>query len=728
MPAQLPRGFDANWYRKTYPDVDASGMKPQEHFLLIGAALGRRPHARAAAGKAQRQVHSPQAAAPAVPQARPQEAFPIVARPADFNARAYVPEEAVEKQTKSGSTRTCGGVSFGPLHESLRKELSLDGPLEAYNALTGSRAKAADLTRYSDPCGAEMLSGKVALLQNAWFATSGLLRFQFAEKLGRGMSLRAYQADLSDLGQLHVLGQGIRLPEEAVAFWDIPLRNSLAPVIVEALDAQGHSLGVSLLPFPSLLRDGLHAAELKAVMPAKSPMEAFWVLSQMALWEYAKKGDGTLSHLLASLNNVTGAEPLFRQDVQTWLAAVFGLILDVEQPVRGGEGLQALCDEILAGESLPAHLRGQAPKEASGVTLRLPDGGLPTIAALTAQGISFPGRQHVTGSYLVAEGSSLRPRWIVTLPQDLASGTAIPQLLRNTAEPAGRDATLPRHLAIVPRPPHMPHEARLLHPRGDWETVPAAEAVTVLLQASSEERTARLLASLQAQFAAGVDLDLRVVMSGTAAEQREIRNTLDNVRGTRGWQAIPTLRNLRSVMCDARHAWVLVISDQISLYDETLLAQMQATLQADDHAASLSPMLLGETVVGKRTVIQPASGGLFPGSVSLSVAPQLGIIEPDVSQPLPRTCYPVLANTLHLVLFRKDAVASLEAQPADSDVQIGLDLLQAGWRNLCNSRLRAGILGTYRRRDEIDMIRGDMLSCGRWEQTLSKITVLRELF
>lgn len=35
--------FDAQWYREQYPDVASSGMDPAEHFLWIGAKLGRSP-------------------------------------------------------------------------------------------------------------------------------------------------------------------------------------------------------------------------------------------------------------------------------------------------------------------------------------------------------------------------------------------------------------------------------------------------------------------------------------------------------------------------------------------------------------------------------------------------------------------------------------------------------------------------------------------------------------
>ena len=35
--------FDADWYRKKYPDVDILGMDPMEHFLWLGGRLLRSP-------------------------------------------------------------------------------------------------------------------------------------------------------------------------------------------------------------------------------------------------------------------------------------------------------------------------------------------------------------------------------------------------------------------------------------------------------------------------------------------------------------------------------------------------------------------------------------------------------------------------------------------------------------------------------------------------------------
>lgn len=40
---EVPPSFDAAWYRRTYADVDAIGLEPQDHYARFGTLLGRPP-------------------------------------------------------------------------------------------------------------------------------------------------------------------------------------------------------------------------------------------------------------------------------------------------------------------------------------------------------------------------------------------------------------------------------------------------------------------------------------------------------------------------------------------------------------------------------------------------------------------------------------------------------------------------------------------------------------
>ena len=138
-------------------------------------------------------------------------------------------------------------------------------------------------------------------------------------------------------------------------------------------------------------------------------------------------------------------------------------------------------------------------------------------------------------------------------------------------------------------------------------------------------------------------------------------------------------------------------------------------------------------MVKKSAVISPAVGGLFPSRVSFSSAPALGFNEPDTFQPLPSADYAVVANALPLSLWRRAVLADLPMPDGPvpdhaADIQLGLDALDAGYRHLCTSKVRAGYLGDYVRRDEIDPVGTQYLRPALWESIFRRVTVLRELF
>ncbi len=57
------------------------------------------------------------------------------------------------------------------------------------------------------------------------------------------------------------------------------------PLLLELADADGVTRAIALMPFPSLLPGGLHAAELRALQNEPNPIGAFWSLSELLLQE-----------------------------------------------------------------------------------------------------------------------------------------------------------------------------------------------------------------------------------------------------------------------------------------------------------------------------------------------------------------------------------------------------------------------------------------------------------
>jgi hypothetical protein len=95
--------------------------------------------------------------------------------------------------------------------------------------------------------------------------------------------------------------------------------------------------------------------------------------------------------------------------------------------------------------------------------------------------------------------------------------------------------------------------------------------------------------------------------------------------------------------------------------------------------------------------------------------------------------YPVVANTLHLTAWNRALLAELpkSADPVPrsaEDIELGLTLTRAGYRNLCTTRFSATMTGNPPRRDAIDPLGSTILQPGRWQELLDRVTVVRELF
>jgi hypothetical protein len=191
--------------------------------------------------------------------------------------------------------------------------------------------------------------------------------------------------------------------------------------------------------------------------------------------------------------------------------------------------------------------------------------------------------------------------------------------------------------------------------------------------------------------------------------------------------------DLGEIARGTKHDLILTLDDRVRLTDTAAIAALCRFLQTDQSIASASCVLLGRAVLKKQTVLQPGSGGLFPGCLSFASSPRLSFFEPDVLQPLSRLAYPVVANTLLLTIWRRSALAGLAplAGPVpktSADIKLGLDLMEAGYRNICTSEVTAAVCEPYARRDVIDPVGSAYLQPDRWEEVLGRVTVLRELF
>jgi len=581
-------------------------------------------------------------------------------------------------------------------------------PLIAYARLV-SREPPGGLAHVGETitCGSSLFQTGETRLENAWFSDRSTLRMMMCggsqpETRTSGWSLRAYQAQAATPHELRLAGQGTRLPALGPIFCDIPLLHPLMPLLIELSDADDVTQAITLLPFPSLLPGGIHDAELRALQSEANPIDAFWSLSEKLLEEtLGRAGWPSRSITDLSVHSKDGSFLQAPGEVQEWIAAIFQL----------------------------GKRDRSTTKKLDGLRLVLPSDSLPTISALASRGLNLDGAGQAVGPFLVCDAPNMRPRWSVALPADQAPETNLPVLIgkgRKGIASRNRSA-LPIHLAIVGRPRgSFPAKTQGIETSVEPHE---PQPLTIVIDASDAEQTGALLPILR-EYASDGELDLlvRIARGG----DRTVAECLDHIVGPDSWKKVDTIdpRELAGV---ARHQFMLTVSDRVKLDGRGTIDELCRLLNSDKSIASASCALLGETILKSDAAIQPTSGGLFPSRVSFATSPHLQFYEPDVLQPLPDLTYPVVANTSVLTLWRTRAVAELPGRtsavrPGAADIRVGLDLMKAGYRNVCTTMVQAHLRGPQKRRDEIDPLGSVYLEPSEWGDIVSRVSVLRELF
>ena len=794
--ASHAEAFDADWYLAAYPDVALSGLSPQEHYRKFGLIMGRAVNARQ---QAARQSSAPP---PLVTPSQPRAAAarfsrgqavspadltlpgggsdsPIIPAPAGYSLAS----EPVADPGRPGGAAPlavrAGGQEIARLQD-LTRLSQIIAPLAAYCRMfspdkepggalreafefvgqdplvEAAATRFADqLDRPADPGGAGLQSGR-ARIANAWYVNEAGLRFFLAEgdaAPGGGISatdqpaaLRAFQAAPENPGALQLVGMQ-SLSDQNLGFFDAALLTPLMPVLLELSDEAGRTVELGLLPFPSLLRGGLHAAELAALQLGADPMAETWRLSRALLAELCPQAGCAAGLSITAIemetSQATGAERLMSGPVRDWLRAVFGLRV---RPHETAPPLDAGARHVFETLGNPP---GPPPRtDRAGLVLELPAVAVPSLSALCSRRLDLGEHIRVAGPFLVADAVSCRPQWSVAMPLLNSNlNTAMRYLPRlragggprlRTGQAPGRDPhwLAPLHLAIRFATAIPPRDIQILQPLApdaSMRRAASADAFALVLQVSDPARTERFLHSLAAQRHGGKIAEILLCHPeeiDSAILHDTVRNILPDARPV----SMPGLMDLDDIAGRMPGEAVLLAEDSVVLYDPQVVAVLDELLAGDPQAASVSCVLLHEVVQKGRSKVQVASGGIFPAAVSFTSAPRLGIAEPDCLAALSETSYPVLANSFRLCLIRKAALIDTRAARsgrapagASADLGFGLDAFAAGYRSLCTSRVRAGTTAAPTRRDEIDPFGLACLLPARWDDLLGAVTVLRPL-
>jgi hypothetical protein len=371
-----------------------------------------------------------------------------------------------------------------------------------------------------------------------------------------------------------------------------------------------------------------------------------------------------------------------------------------------------------------------APSPGSGgLALRLPSDCIPTISALASRRLGVAAGRRFHAPFLVADAVTCRPRWLIVVPQAKDVAPEVPTLERAEADAVAEvehlDLAVP--VAIAFRQAHGGATALPAPDHRDARPF-ASDGLTVVIDGADGPRVVALATRLKEL--AGVT-SLEPMVRGLVLDEAESR-AMDLLFGAGGWSTLSPDRDLREVAASARHPRLLTISDSIILDDESSLSELDQVLATQPEVASAACLVVQESVIKKEVVLRPASCGLFPARVSFAAAPRLAFAEPDVSEALPNMRYPVVANSFAMTLWRTAALAALPAPRGGTarnaaDIRLGLDLLSAGFTNVCSTRAAVRLAGSYRRRDSIDPVGGGYADPDQWQQILGRVTLVRAL-
>ncbi|MGB1209397.1 MAG: hypothetical protein ACPG7W_09420, partial [Paracoccaceae bacterium] len=320
-----------------------------------------------------------------------------------------------------------------------------------------------------------------AKITDAWFATTATLRVALQGHDGvQGMpdaagTLRGWQPDPGTPGALIALNES-PLPEVGPGFVDLILDNPLMPVLLELADSNGTTRGFGLLPYPSLLRGGLHDAERAAAQMSLMPLDDVWRLSLALMREHTTgvaQNRFSIARLAVRLADATGAETVFGPHVREWLSILFGLDLHVAEDAQG-----ALGDDH-GTAWLRESLTSDRPDRGNGMVLTLPAQGIPSLQALVSTRMHMPADQNIAaGPWLVSDAVHAKPLWSVVMPADAPVSADMPVLSQGAETPETQGASsqaqsqtqsqahwlAPLHLAVILRPRDIPNDTVSLFP------------------------------------------------------------------------------------------------------------------------------------------------------------------------------------------------------------------------------------------------------------------------
>lgn len=552
-----------------------------------------------------------------------------------------------------------------------------------------------DISSYaSNPLGIRHGLGQALRLVDIWLEGSRNLNLRFEGNSHGGKTVDVYQCVAGKL-----IGVASERPVSGLtAIARIPLINPFEPALLifkgedRAIDA------IDFVPFPSLARGGLHAAErLIASYGADDVNDTAAVSMELVAALMERRAD--LSRCVTTIDIdgavETGLEPALNRDLLSWITRTLGIGL------RTNSSAPAFIAEFLS----------EYPEASGGLghILNLPADCAPTLGSLLRPLPADAAAGRVAGGYGIADSSGHGHVWSVwepTLAIDLES-LQLPQAPRiapslTISNPgSGRPVSLQWPLAIAFRdPPTRIGHTGPLEVAADFEgsllrAKPAAAPVklaVLVLAGSASGDVVRLLDSLLRQT--GVEIEQLMVCTPLRAEEGPILDALARM--------VPDRHSIAQVAPTAGRIEQVAAMRGRLMADKVLIADC-ATVIPDVRTLSTLALMLDAPGVGSAGCLlrqatdkmTPISAGYSLSEIALRAAPQLSFAPIDPSIWRGPSTHTVIANSMALTLVRQEVLATLPAagstsiRPEGDDLQLGMHVIEAGHVNLCTTIVSA---------------------------------------
>jgi hypothetical protein len=549
-----------------------------------------------------------------------------------------------------------------------------------------------------DPLGSRGIAIKGLKLTDLWLDSSRDLSLRFEASEQFAGSVTFFQCTTGDDRMLVALGAG-QVIGGLVSVASAKLINPFLPVLLVFKSIDGAIEGIDVVPFPSLVRGGLHEAERLLTGNGGDDLADSASVSATLLHALIQCGErqDCVGRIALDPAIHTGLEPILNDELLAWIGDFLGVSIDAGSP---GE----LPDFV--AERLRRHV-GRAGASRHG--LRLPADCIPTIAALVNRLPAGLAAQEVSGGMAVAEWNRHGRVWSVWQPPMAGQfaglqGKGAVQVAASldvqgtpAGEKPGAAPALSWPLAIALRDMATrvtqdgPFEAaaEVALPLLRNGALPGDAGVSALILCDrADQSVLALLESLARQEMVGA-IDV-TVSRPTAKPDPELAQALVTLFPDRHRVVAqaPGLGHLERITAIADR----LPGDQIVILDGNTILADKRTL------ATLLPMLDAPGVVSAGCMVRAASGktgivsaGYSPRGFDLRGVPALSFGSIDPAALRGACTYAVAANSSAAIVTTKNVLSALDsrgstaARPDIDDVLLGLQIIARGGINLCTT-------------------------------------------